>query len=250
MAGLLSVSWHMNQRDLQTSSLCATTVLGGQDEWRGPLILGFDFWRQDFDSALNRSEDRPASNPYGYSHGIDDDNVFESRTVLYHLAHMAMHVDIVDCQIYAGAPKLLGRSIFLQDYHGAQRRMEAWAPTVRARRATFHALRFLRTVLLAGDHSPNPNTPSSAVLSYSTSDDHLLYRPWSLYFATLIVWSYGFALDGPVKERYQLLSYEDKVKDMVLYLNRVGGVRSPEDLSGTLNCNACLGLLIIMRDMF
>jgi hypothetical protein len=37
---------------------------------------------------------------------------------------------------------------------------------------------------------------------------------------------------------------------MVLYLNRVGGVRSPEDLRKTSNRNACLGLLIIMRDMF
>jgi hypothetical protein len=71
-----------------------------------------------------------------------------------------------------------------------------------------------------------------------------------LYFATLIVWSYGFALDGPVKELYQFPSYDDKVRDMVLYLNRVGGVRSPEDLSKTSNRNACLGLLIIMRDMF
>jgi hypothetical protein len=181
MAGLLSVSWHMNQRDLQTSSLGATTVLGGQDEWRGPLILGFDFWKQDFDSALNRSEDCPASNLYGYSHGIDDDNVFESRTVLYHLAHMAMHVDIVDCQIYAGAPKILGRSIFPQDYHGAQRRMkEMWAPTARARDATFYALRFLSNVRVTEDHSLHPNTSFSAGFSYSARDDYLLNRPWVL----------------------------------------------------------------------
>jgi hypothetical protein len=251
MAGLLSVSWHMNQRDLQVSSLGVTTALGGRDKWRGSLTRAFDFWKQDFDSSLNRSEDRPASNSYGYSHGIDDDNVFESRTVLHHLAHMAMHVDIVDCQIYAGAPRLLGRSITPQDYNGAQRRMkEMWAPTARARDATFYALRFLSNVMVAGDHSLNPNTPSSAGFSYSARDDYLLNRPWVLYFATLIVWSYGFALDGPVKEPYQLPSYDDKVRDMVLYLNRVGGVRSPEDLSKTSNRNACLGLLIIMRDMF
>ncbi|KAH6864120.1 hypothetical protein CC77DRAFT_1006251 [Alternaria alternata] len=251
MAGLLSVSWHMNQRDLQVSSLGVTTALGGRDKWRGSLTRAFDFWKQDFDSSLNRSEDRPASNSYGYSHGVDDDNVFESRTVLHHLAHMAMHVDIVDCQIYAGAPRLLGRSITPQDYNGAQRRMkEMWAPTARARDATFYALRFLSNVMVAGDHSLNPNTPSSAGFSYSARDDYLLNRPWVLYFATLIVWSYGFALDGPVKEPYQLPSYDDKVRDMVLYLNRVGGVRSPEDLSKTSNRNACLGLLIIMRDMF
>jgi hypothetical protein len=251
MAGLLSVSWHMNQRDLQVSSLGVTTALGGRDKWRGSLTRAFDFWKQDFDSSLSRPNEHSAPNAFGYSHGIDDDNVFESRTVLHHLAHMAMHVDIVDCQIYAGAPRLLGRSITPQDYNGAQRRMkEVWAPTARARDATFYALRFLSNVMVAGDHSLNPNAPSSAGFSYSARDDYLLNRPWVLYFATLIVWSYGFALDGPVKEPYSLPTYDDTVRDMVLYLNRVGGVHSPEELVKTNNRNACLGLLIIMRDMF
>ncbi|KAK3075202.1 hypothetical protein LTS18_014087, partial [Coniosporium uncinatum] len=34
MAGLLSVSWHMNQRDLQVSSLGVSQALGGRDKWR------------------------------------------------------------------------------------------------------------------------------------------------------------------------------------------------------------------------
>jgi hypothetical protein len=251
MAGLLSVSWHMNQRDLQVSSLGVTTALGGRDKWRGSLTRAFDFWKQDFDSSLSRPNDHAGPNAFGYSNGIDDDNVFESRTVLHHLAHMAMHVDIVDCQIYAGAPRLLGRSITPQDYNGAQRRMkEIWAPTARARDATFYALRFLSNVMVAGDHSLNPNAPASAGFSYSARDDYLLNRPWVLYFATLIVWSYGFALDGPVKEPYSLPTYDNKVRDMVLYLERVGGVASPEGLIKTNNRNACLGLLIIMRDMF
>ncbi|KAK1909692.1 hypothetical protein P3342_007864 [Pyrenophora teres f. teres] len=251
MAGLLSVSWHMNQRDLQVSSLGVTPALGGRDKWRGSLTRAFDFWKQDFDSSLNRSDERPSSHTYGYSHGVDEDNVFEARTVLHHLAHMAMHVDIVDCQIFAGAPRLLGRSITPQDYNGALKRMkEGWAPSARARDATFYALRFLSNVLVAGDHSLNPNHSSTTGLTYSARNDYLLNRPWVLYFATLIVWSYGFALDGPVKEPYQLPTYDDKVRDMVLYLNRVGGVRSPDDLTKVTNRNACLGLLIIMRDMF
>jgi hypothetical protein len=252
MAGLLSVSWHMNQRDLQVSSLGVTQALGGRDKWRGSLTRAFDFWKQDFDSSLARPNDLAAPNAYAYSNGLDDENVFESRTVLHHLAHMAMHVDIVDCQIYAGAGRLLGRSITPQDYNGAQRRMkEVWAPTARARDATFYALQFLSNVMVAGDHSlkPNPSTSSSG-FSYSARDDFLLNRPWVLYFATLIVWSYGFALDGPVKQPYSIPTYEDKVKDMVGYLTRVGGVEKPDDLATLRDRNACLGLLIIMRDMF
>lgn len=252
MAGLLSVSWHMNQRDLQVSSLGVTQALGGRDKWRGSLTRAFDFWKQDFDSSLARPNDLTAPHAYTYSNGMDDENVFESRTVLHHLAHMAMHVDIVDCQIYAGAPRLLGRSITPQDYNGAQRRMkEVWAPTARARDATFYALRFLSNVMVAGDHSLNPSSaPTGSGISYSARDDYLLNRPWVLYFATLIVWSYGFALDGPIKQPYQLNQYEDKIADMKGYLKRVGGVPAPDDLSKIPDRNACLGLLIVMRDMF
>lgn len=251
MAGLLSVSWHMNQRDLQVSSLGVSQALGGRDKWRGSLTRAFDFWKQDFDASLAKPNDLSAPNAYLYSNGLDDDNVFESRTVLHHMAHMAMHVDIVDCQIYAGATRLLGRSITPQDYNGAQKRMkETWAPTARARDATFYALRFLSTVLVLDEHMPPGGSTSSAGFDYSARDDFLLNRPWVLYFATLIVWSYGYALDGPVKSPYKLITHEDRVRDMQGFLRRVGGVRAPDDLAKMPNRNACLGMLILVRDMF
>jgi hypothetical protein len=253
MAGLLSVSWHMNQRDLQVSSLGVSQALGGRDKWRGSLTRAFDFWKQDFDSSLARPTDTATPSAYSYVNGLDNENVFESRTVLHHLAHMAMHVDIVDCQIYAGAHRLLGRSITPQDYNGAQRRMkEQWAPTARARDATFYALRFLSNVMVPDDHNmtQSNSSPSAKGFSYSARDDFLLNRPWVLYFATLIVWCYGYALDGPVKMPYKLPTHEDKVKDMIGYLRRVGGVPAPDDLAKIPDRNACLGMLILMRDMF
>jgi hypothetical protein len=255
MAGLLSVSWHMNQRDLQVSSLGVTSALGGRDKWRGSLTRAFDFWKADLDDSLAKSGDQH-NPPYYPSSRPDDENIFESRTVLHHLAHMAMHVDIVDCQIFAGASRLLGRGITPQDYAGAQRRMkEGWAPTARARDATFYALRFLSQVLMPNEHgSPNHGPASHHARDtsglYSARDDVLLNRPWVLYFATLIVWSYGFALDGPIKPMYALTTHDQVVKDMRGYLNRVGGVRAPDDLAHKTNRNACLGLLVLMRDTF
>jgi hypothetical protein len=250
MAGLLSVSWHMNQRDLQVSSLGVTQALGGRDKWRGSLTRAFDFWKIDLDESFAKTENGAASNQV-FHHTIkaDDENVFESRTVLHHLAHMAMHVDIVDCQIFAGASRLLGRSITPQDYNGAQRRMkEGWAPTARARDATFYALRFLSMVLIPDDAAGN--NMGKTEFGYTARDDFLLNRPWVLYFATLIVWSYGFALDGPIKPMYTLPSQEEVFNDMQGFLRRVGGVRAPDDLQRMQNRNACLGLLILMRDTF
>lgn len=285
MAGLLSVSWHMNQRDLQVSSLGVSQALGGRDRWRGSLTRAFDFWKRDFDESLaaksptqshnnssgggSNGENSPYAGTSSSNPGVlDTENTFESRTVLHHLAHMAMHVDIVDCQIFARARRLLGRSITAQDYAGAARRMkEGWAPTARARDATFYALRFLRRCLVPqDDHDMRSPSPSAAAekgrvtgggggggevnFSYSARDDFLLNRPWVLYFACLIVWSYGYALDGPLSPPYSLLTHDERVQDLQGFLRRVGGVRTPEELSGVQNRNACLGLLVLMKEAF
>jgi hypothetical protein len=253
MAGLLSVSWHMHQRDLQVSSLGVTQALGGRDRWRGALTRAFDFWKLDLDESLAKA----AEGPNQQMSRPDDENIFENRTVLHHLAHMAMHVDIVDCQIFAGASRLLGRSITPSDFNVAQRRMkEGWAPTARARDATFYALRFLSQVLMPDQHGSPHHNPAHQLVGrdasgmYSARDDFLLNRPWVMYFATLIVWSYGYALDGPIQPMYQLENYSQVVKDMQGFLNRVGKVHGPDDLAHVTNRNACLGLLVMMRDTF
>lgn len=257
MAGLLNVSWHMNQRDLQVSSLNATSTLGSQIKWRSALTRAFDFWRKDFDESLSKNDHWLAT-----CKAKDDDPcpldhreiVFESRTCLHSLAHMAMHVDIIDCQVFAGADLAIGRMVTEGDRTAVQRRMrEQWAPSARARDAVFYALRFLCEVMIPEEElsgkRPQPHAPPT--ISYSPRHDYLLNRPWVLYFATLIVWSYGYALDGPIKpSNYTLTSRELQVHDMQRYLIRMGGVASPNDLEGVPNRNSCLGLLLLLREKF
>ncbi|KAE8450565.1 hypothetical protein EG329_006296 [Mollisiaceae sp. DMI_Dod_QoI] len=253
MAGLLSVSWHMNQRDLQVNSLGVSQALGGRDKWRGSLTRAFDLWKQDFDRSLNRnSETIPG--PYVYSGKEEGNIVFQGRTVLHHLAHMAMHVDIVDCQIFARAKRLLGRTIGTQDLNSAQRRMkDNWAPTAKARDATWYALRFLCDVLLpkesvtSGMHASYDDPP----FEYSARDDSLLNRPWVLYFAALIVWCYGFALEGPTTDPVpSAYDFDDQVRHMRSYLRRLGGIRSPEELKTMRGFNGCTGMLMVLRTTF
>jgi len=253
MAGLLSVSWHMNQRDLQVNSLGVSQALGGRDKWRGSLTRAFDLWKQDFDRSLNISSDG-IPGPYVYTEKREDNVVFQSRKVLHHLAHMAMHVDIVDCQIFARAKRLLGRTIGSQDLNSAQRRMkDNWAPTAKARDATWYALRFLCTVLLPEDgvtstiHSSYSDPP----FEYSARDDALLNRPWVMYFAALIVWCYGYALEGPTTAPVPAAyDFEDQVRDMRAYLRRLGNVHSPEDLKSMRGFNGCTGMLMVLRTVF
>ena len=247
MAGLLSVSYHMNQRDMQVRSL---GVIGGKDLWRGTLRNAFDKWERDFDSS-GTTERKSYSSPGK----LDEDNIFESRTVLHHLAHMAMHVDIVQCQIFAKATRLLGRTITPPDYNGAQRNIrEFWAPKASARDATFFALNFL-TECLAPDipfpHRSQSIIGMSSYGEYSSRDDFLLNRPWVLYFAALIVWSYGYALDGPIRSPPMLNTLEQRRQDMRSFLKRASEVvKGPQDLETLKDRNGCMGLLMILRDEF
>jgi hypothetical protein len=257
MAGLLNVSWHMNQRDLQVSSLGASAALGNQVKWRLPVTRAFDFWRREFDDSLAKNDAwLSVCNPKSTDRAsvVARENIFESRTCLHSLAHMAMHVDIIDCQVFAGADRALGRMVTDSDRTAVQRRMrETWAPSAKARDATFYALRFLCEVLIPEEElamkRPHPHQPPT--FSYSARDDYLLNRPWVLFFAALIVWSYGYALDGPIRpSNYTLTTRENKIFDMQRYLIRMGGVPSPDNLEKLKDRNSCLGLLLLLRERF
>lgn len=252
MAGLLSVSWHMNQRDVQVHHLGALKALGGKDIWRGPLTKAFDSWKNDFDQSIGQ-DTIPPSMPYP-SGKLDEENIFESRTVLHHLAHMAMHVDVVSCQIFAKAGRLLGRTTLPSDYTIAQKRIrDNWAPRPSARHATFYALKFLSQVLMPDSASPHRGADVNGLeglCPYSARDDFLLNRPWVLYFASLIVWSYGYALDGHVLSLPNLATPEEQTYDMRAFLTRVGGIQDPRELEHMRDRNACLGMLLILQAMF
>ncbi|KAK8059534.1 hypothetical protein PG996_009464 [Apiospora saccharicola] len=222
----------------------------GRDKWRSTLTRAFDSWKTDFDKSLQRNE--VASDPYSYEKRSEANVVFESRTVLHHLAHMAMHVDVVDCQIFARAKRLLGRTIGTQDLNSAQRRMkDNWAPSAKARDATFYALKFLCSVLLANNaDSPGSDDHGRKYLPYSARDDVLLNRPWVLYFAGLVVWCYGYALEGPCTGAPMPSSPQERLDQMRDYLRRLGSVSSPEELKLTKGVNKNSAMLMILKEAF
>jgi len=268
MAGLLSVGWHLHQRDVQVSSLGVAQQLGGKERWRGTLTQSFDHWKKDFDTSLDKLRQN-IGGVYYETGDIEHENIFESRIVLHHLAHMSMHVDIVELQIYAGARRLLGRAITRHEAENTRKKVKAWAPTAQARDATFYALQFLSKVLLPEervdlqfDDDEQPPTPNSRTMSvagsttgvpvYSARDDHLLNRPWVLYFASLVVWSYGYAMEGPLDlstARMPANQHEAFVS-MRTFLKAAGALKSPAQLGSMPNKNACLGLLVTLQEMF
>lgn len=252
MTGLLSVSWHMHQRDLQVNVLGGGIIqaLGGRDRWRATLTRAYDTWKADFDKHLERSE---ASDPYrdDATKRQEFNVVFESRTVLHHLAHMAMHADIVDCQMFARAKRLLGRTIGPQEFNSAQRRIkDHWAHSARARDAAFYAIKFLCSVLAPDQVSPAHAGGYHLDEPYDARDDVLLNRPWVMYFAALVVWSYGFALEGPCPNIPLPTTRQEKLQHMRNYFIKFGGIDSPGALQGRSGVNANTAVLMVLKDTF
>jgi Fungal specific transcription factor domain len=266
MSGLLSVNYLLNQRDLQITALGAPNVQtsGSSSRWRTTLLRAFDNWKKDFDDALaeaypeNHHTTTTRMTGPGAIRPIDDDNLFESRTVLHHLAHIASCVDIFDCQTFAGARRLLGRPVGIKDSsHVRDKMVNRWVRTPGARDATFHALKFLTQVLVPANQAAGGVTILLHAFDdqgrYLARDDFLCNRPWVLYFSAMVVWCYGFARDGPLDPRPPddaFSTSEEGERDMNAFLERMEKVTSPAELECTHGMNGCVGLLMVLRESF
>lgn len=84
MSGLLSVGWHVNRREKHLQFLETAPSVREQGRWRSLLLNAFGHWRSSFDEAVGvRSGTVPATKET------------DAATVLFHLAHMTMHADLI-----------------------------------------------------------------------------------------------------------------------------------------------------------
>ena len=190
MSGLLSVGWHLGHRETHLKWADLRPSSETQDNWRKMLLRAFDNWKESFDVAVADSMSSGARDgPAG---------PVSSASLLYHLAHISMHSDIVDCQVYAGAKRLLGRRISHRDYSNAVKRMNTWANQASTRHAVHHAFKLLYDVLV-GPTSRRRQSSTLEVLSisYSLRNDSDPHRPWIMYYAVLTIWAFVQALGVP-----------------------------------------------------
>lgn len=203
MCGLLSLAWHISHRETHLKWLEVRTPSSDtQDNWRKMLFRAFDVWKVSFDADNGDSPPRGAAN-----------GPIHSASVLYHLAHICLHVNIIDCQVYAGAKRLLGRKVSSRDHTNAVGRMRIWAKKSSTRHAVLHAFKLLRRVL--GDprrRSPDGGFDPVAV-PYAIRNDPDPHCPWIMYYAALSIWSFVRALNPspppttapPAQQRTQVM---------------------------------------------
>jgi len=201
MSGLLSVGWHLSHRETHLKWLDLTPSSSEtQDNSRKILLKAFDVWKESFDGAQGAADSSTSASQRGGSNGP-----IQSAAVLYHLAHISLHVDIIDCQVYAGARRLLGQKVSTRDYANVVSRMKTWATLASTRHAILHAFKLLYRVLVdqrKGERkrpSPGASTlhlPPIESQTYSCRSEPDPHRPWIMYYAALSIWAFVVALSG------------------------------------------------------
>jgi hypothetical protein len=246
MSGLLSVGWHLSHRETHLKWLdLRTPSMEIQDNWRKILLKAFDDWKISFDKAIGTMD--PTADSSGQRGGFN--GPIHSASVLYHLAHISLHVDFVDCQVYSGAKRLLGRKVSTRDYANAVTRMVTWANQTATRHAILHAFKLLHCVLVDTrsqkkrntgfvSHPGSANEPVSSHYSLrSEADPH---RPWIMYYAALSIWSFvralgGYGVPGRGMQVSNMSSGGNTYRRMVSYLANVASLSElSEEMAGNL----------------
>ncbi|CRK43965.1 hypothetical protein BN1723_005950, partial [Verticillium longisporum] len=213
MCGLLSVGWHLSHRDSQIKWLDRPTRTSEHDTWRRTILKAFDIWKESYDADIGLSETN-----LGESHGSANGPV-QSPSVLYHFAHIALQVDIVTCQVFAGAKRLVNRKISTRDYSNAVARMRIWSSKASTRHAVLHAFKLLHRVLVGGARRGSGYPPLQDAW-YSCRNEADPHRPWSLYYAALGIWSLVRALNGG----QALPPYSGPYLSTATYLTRIANL--------------------------
>ena len=258
IAGLLNVGYHMQQRDQQMAFLSPPGSHRTPRQWQHALTKAFDFWLRDPVSDDDLVSPRAATAPLPPPRSRDDPVAATSHACLHALAHMSLHINITDCQVSAGVGRALGREVTPPGREKIRRQLREWAPTPQGRHAAWHARRFLAQVLTPGERRPvlqhgappPPPSPPSPTLEYRARDDPVFHRPWTVFYAALVVWLFGYTLDGAVAESTPVPATPEEQRCDARRFLRAMDVPDAEALEKVGGRNECVGLLGVVREGF
>ncbi|OGE49903.1 hypothetical protein PENARI_c019G06476 [Penicillium arizonense] len=171
--GLMSVSADLKRRD-QTTLRSETPDRVGA--WTPRMGRSYDLWKVDFDSDCLAMKLAQTVSPRQFT------GLKISGHALYHAAYLALHVEVLDLQIVAGAPHILGRLVTEADRVRSLRNITRWLqedsepPCTAARQAA--------------------SLLQDSVLSlHEWEQADSFHFPWCLYLCTLACWVFHRGLD-------------------------------------------------------
>lgn len=231
LSGLLSIANQMQQRDILLDSIVwsnqaqASAALINNNSypaWKENIRNSYDFLGADFKLQIEQqiaalSDKRPVEFLTGTSF-----NVIGCADPFHHMAHIGLHVTMMDLYLYGGTPILFSQTSHKSDFEKAARNISNWANSPHGSDAVKHAIYFLNEMFSENpvhicpnpwfnltDTSAKANGSNSSDSSktgsktYQAKDDPVLHRPHIVFICTMIVWSYFYILDGPEAEFLQ-----------------------------------------------
>jgi hypothetical protein len=177
--GLLSVSSDLKRRD-QTTLRSETPDLVGA--WKTRMARSYDLWKADFDADCMAMKLEQRADLRKFT------GLKTATNVLYHAAHITLNVEILDLQIYAGAPHILGRVVTTADFERSHRNVTRWVneDPRSASKAARHASSILQ----------------DAIMNLNDWDDtDVFYYSWCLYLATLTCWAFHLPMSASNERR-------------------------------------------------
>ncbi|KAI1323700.1 zinc finger protein zas1 [Xylariaceae sp. FL0255] len=216
MCGLLSVGWHLRHRETHLKWLeIRPNTSETRDKWCRMLLKSFDDWKMSFDAAIGPSDTDTNGS-------VQQPGLIQSASVLYHLAHMSLYVDMIDCQVYSGAKRLLGRKVSSRDLANVNSRMSIWGSQPTTRHAMLHAFKLLERILVDSRQKKTitPQYLSQNEIQYSARADPDPHRPWIMYYATLSIWAFAQAYKGRAQ------TYQSQSPSMLRDVHPISGYLS------------------------
>ncbi|KAI0467952.1 fungal-specific transcription factor domain-containing protein [Xylaria cf. heliscus] len=256
MCGLLSVGWHLRHRETHLKWLDdAPNASETRDKWYQMLLRAFDDWKTSFDDAIG-SNGASSAEPSLSEQQSAANGLIQSAAVLYHLAHISLYVDIIDCQVYAGAKRLIGRKVSSRDLANVNTRMASWAAQPLTRRAILHAFKLLHRILIDPRQKKialiqEPGGNSLGAIQYSTRADSDPHRPWIMYYATLSIWSFAQALkgQGQITQPYYPSRMRRGLNTVPEYLSRIAKLSELDPATSATLCDGLLELLDVVYSL-
>lgn len=187
VVGLLSVGCHIRPREKHNKLFETIPSQAERKKWTTMMLQALDQWKYGLDDALNTAS--------LYETGPTRPRSIPEPTVLYHLAYITMHIDILNCQILAGTELLLGRRVSRKELASATAYAASWAATAEAGLAVLHSFKLLSHTLVeprAGEPGKQPQLVMSN--GYLCRSDPCFHRPWCLYLAALTIWTYQYTV--------------------------------------------------------
>lgn len=174
--GLFSVTKHMQERDLTAADVGGAKTSTNESLPSSPSNLSeVDAWRDILDRAIETWSLCLVSQ--------EPSLCLEAAKPLHRMAHITIHVNLIDFHTFAKAPSLMGNRTSSNEYARARKRIEQWAMKSIAKRTISQCLLLIQETMFTRKQ-------------YKASEDNIALRPWCLYHATLIVWAYGILTKG------------------------------------------------------